>query len=166
MTRSTNDSDDTGTMKKTFPIGDVLTVATGRMVAERGFDAVYELLEFLFGFKPFTHYIPRMVKICLPHLRAQIPQIDVVDQEVARLDRDNQEIESRQLSRSEKIVAFQELAHAWRRDIAEKIGDELTISIMPDPIAPQDPVEALTEMREDRSVIVVLRDENKKNEAP
>lgn len=45
--------------KKTFHIGDVLCISTERMVSPRGVVAVYDVLEFLDGVRPYTIQIPR-----------------------------------------------------------------------------------------------------------
>jgi len=50
--------------KRAFPIDDILAVLTGRFVSERGFEAFYDLLGFLFGERPFTHQISRFCEIC------------------------------------------------------------------------------------------------------
>ena len=60
---------------RTFHLGDVLTVTTGRLVAPRHMDAVYELLDFMTGDTLFTHQLPRAATECAPELLRQHPDL-------------------------------------------------------------------------------------------
>jgi len=57
-----------------FHIGDVITVATGRLVALRHIEAVYDLCGYMTGGPGLmTHQLPRASRECEPALRAQHP---------------------------------------------------------------------------------------------
>jgi len=114
-------------MKRTFRIEDILTVTTGRLVSECGFDALYDLLGFLVGEVPLTHQIPRVIRICTPHLLRQFPQLGgpEVDREVARLHN--------QIRGAVKDRApVREILAAWRRDVAAKLGAEFEVADLPE----------------------------------
>lgn len=66
-------------MKKKFHLGDILTVTTGKLVAPRMMEAVYEILNFLTQDNLYTHQIPRALRFCGPLLLEQLPQLKEVD---------------------------------------------------------------------------------------
>lgn len=63
------------TPTREFHIGDVITVATGRLVALRHIEAVYDLCDFMTGDKLMTHQLPRASRECEPSLRDQHPDL-------------------------------------------------------------------------------------------
>ncbi len=54
-----------------FPLGSVLTVATGRLLCPIG--DVYEILNFLLDADIYTHQIPKALNICAPLLKVDFP---------------------------------------------------------------------------------------------
>jgi hypothetical protein len=66
------------TQARSFHLGDILTVTTGRLVSPRHMDAVYDLLNFMTGDNLFTHQLPRAMDECQPHLLAQHPDLATV----------------------------------------------------------------------------------------
>jgi len=54
-----------------FPLDEVLTVTTGKLVARRHMDAVYDVLNHLTGDNLLTHQLPRALNACLPAVLAQ-----------------------------------------------------------------------------------------------
>lgn len=59
-----------------FHLGDILTVTTGRLVAPRHTDAVYDILTFMTGDEGLmTHQLSRAMEECQPHLLRQHPQL-------------------------------------------------------------------------------------------
>lgn len=66
-------------MKKTFPLGTVLSITTGRLLAPNGIGGVYEILNFMSGDNLFTHQLPRVMDECKPYLLQQFPQLADVD---------------------------------------------------------------------------------------
>jgi hypothetical protein len=66
--------------RRSFHVGDVLTVTTGKLVSPRHMDGVYDILNFMTGDNLFTHQLPRAADECAPALLAQHP--DLADVEV------------------------------------------------------------------------------------
>ena len=64
--------------QRAFPIGDVLSITTGRLVAKEGMGAVYEILNFLTGDNLYTHVLPRAAEFCRPALLKRFPQLKAV----------------------------------------------------------------------------------------
>lgn len=64
---------------KNFHLGDVLTITTGRLVALRGMEAVYDILNFMTGDNLFTHQLPRARSECVEYLLRQHPQLTKVE---------------------------------------------------------------------------------------
>jgi hypothetical protein len=60
---------------RTFDLGDVLSVTTGRLVSRRGVDAMYDLLGYMTGDTLWTHQLPRAWEECSPALLAQHPDL-------------------------------------------------------------------------------------------
>jgi len=58
-----------------FHLGDVLSVTTGRLLAPRGIEAMYDLLNFMTGDNLFTHQLPRACDECAPALLEQHPDL-------------------------------------------------------------------------------------------
>lgn len=73
-------------MKKPFPLRDILTVTTGRLLTkpagdrDNGIGALYELLNFMTKDNLFTHQLPRAGRECEPWIRRWHPQLDTVDE--------------------------------------------------------------------------------------
>jgi len=64
---------------KTFHIGDILTVTTGRLVSPAHMDGVYDILNWMTGDNLFTHQLPRACDECAPSLRTQFPDLAVIE---------------------------------------------------------------------------------------
>jgi hypothetical protein len=62
-------------MGKTFELGDVLTITTGKLVARGGMNAVYNILNYMTDDTLFTHQLPRAMDECRPYLLKQFPQL-------------------------------------------------------------------------------------------
>lgn len=62
-----------------FPLDEILTVSTGRLVAMRHMDAVYDVLNFLTSDNLFTHQLPRAMDSCKPSVLAQHPDLAEID---------------------------------------------------------------------------------------
>lgn len=67
------------TETRDFHIGDILSVTTGRLVAPRHVDALYDILNFMTGDNLFTHQLPRGMDECAPSLREQHPDLGAVE---------------------------------------------------------------------------------------
>jgi hypothetical protein len=58
---------------KTYDLGTVLTVITGRLLT--GMDNLYDILNFMTGDELFTHQLPRACEVCMPGLVEQFPDL-------------------------------------------------------------------------------------------
>lgn len=58
-----------------YPLADILTVTTGRLLSHRHMDGLYDLLGYMTGDNLFTHQLPRAADVCGPALLAQHPQL-------------------------------------------------------------------------------------------
>lgn len=72
------------TTTRTFHLGDILTITTGRLVTPRHMDGVYDILNFMTGDNLFTHQLPRACDECQGPMLAQHP--DLAGIEVPDLD--------------------------------------------------------------------------------
>lgn len=64
---------------KTFPLGTVLSITTGHMLAPNGIGGVYEILNHMTGDSIYTHQIPRVLRECAPYLLKQFPALAEID---------------------------------------------------------------------------------------
>ena len=71
---------------KTFPLGAVLSVTTGRLLCDIG--VVYEILNHVTGDSLFTHVLPRACRFASPLIKAQYPELDRASkpEHLAKLD--------------------------------------------------------------------------------
>lgn len=60
---------------RSFHLGDILSVTTGRMVSPRHVDGLYDLLGFMAGESVWTHQLPRVSDECAPELLRQHPDL-------------------------------------------------------------------------------------------
>lgn len=63
---------------RTFHLGDILTVATGRFCTPNGMDGIYDLCAWMTGDKPMTHQLPRMSRECEPAIYEQHPDLRAI----------------------------------------------------------------------------------------
>ena len=64
-----------------FDLGDILSITTGILVADRKMDAVYDILNYMTGDNLFTHQLGRAADECRPWLLRQHPQLEKVTAE-------------------------------------------------------------------------------------
>jgi hypothetical protein len=65
--------------KRTFPLGTVLSITTGRLFAPNGMEGVYGILNWLTQDSLYTHQLPRVSEECKPWILKQHPQLVGVD---------------------------------------------------------------------------------------
>jgi hypothetical protein len=125
------------TTGRMFDLGDVLSVTTGKLVAPRHIDAMYDLLGFMTGDTLWTHQLPRACDECAPELLRQHPQ----------------------LAQVQPPSEFRDADHVWSWLAAQKRihGDQVSVA----PLAASDhtsinPVAELKMMRPDAEVITVV----------
>ncbi|MGA5372315.1 hypothetical protein ACPCSD_14705 [Streptomyces griseoincarnatus] len=64
---------------RAYPLADILTMTTGRLLSPRHMDAVYDLANWMTGDNLMTHQLPRAADACGPALLAQHPQLQGVE---------------------------------------------------------------------------------------
>lgn len=64
---------------KSFHIGDILSVMTGRLVSPDHIGGVYRLCDFMTGESLMTHQLPRVTEECEPFLREQFPDLAAIE---------------------------------------------------------------------------------------
>lgn len=62
-----------------FPLADILSVTTGRLLSRRHMDGIYDILGYMTGENLFTHQLPRASDACRPALLQQHPQLKDVN---------------------------------------------------------------------------------------
>ena len=63
---------------KTFHLGDILSVTTGRLVSPGHIGGVYDILNWMTGDNLFTHQLPRACDKCSGPLLAQHPDLAAI----------------------------------------------------------------------------------------
>jgi hypothetical protein len=129
-------------MSRSYPLADILSVTTGRLLSRQHMAGIYNILNDLTGDDLFTHQLPRAMDACRPAVLAQHPQLDGVTppEDIDVPD----------------LMAW--LLHAERR-----FGEELTV----EPLAPGawerlNPIEELCDMvGADRVVVATMPEEKR-----
>ena len=121
---------------KTFHIGDVLSITTGRLVSKEGMGGVHRMLDFMTQDELYTHQLPRAMDECRPWLLRQHPQLAGV----------------------EVPDEFSDEAHVWSwldEQIA-RYGETLLVEPIPaDDQTHRDPIAELAEMVPPEKIVVV-----------
>ena len=121
-------------MTRTFHLGDILSIYTGRLVSPTHMDGIYSILNFMTGDNLFTHQIPRVGRECAPHLLRQFPWL-------AEVSTDG---------------CTGETWQHWLQVQVDRYGENHSVAAIPrDDHAVIDPVEELRQMRPDAPVIAV-----------
>jgi hypothetical protein len=60
---------------RSFHLGDILSITTGRLVSPRHVEALYDVLNFMTGDNLFTHQLPRATDECAPEILRQHPDL-------------------------------------------------------------------------------------------
>jgi len=58
-----------------FDVGDIISIADGRLLSRRHVDGVYDILNYMTGDTLFTHQLPRANRVCEPYIREQHPDL-------------------------------------------------------------------------------------------
>jgi hypothetical protein len=68
-------------MKKTksFHLGDILSIVTGRLISPSGMKGIYNILSYMKGVNLYTHQLPAARDECKPRILEQYPQLANVD---------------------------------------------------------------------------------------
>jgi hypothetical protein len=63
---------------RTFHLGDVLSITTGRLVSPRHMEGVHDILDWMTGDNLFTHQLPRAARECEIPLLHQHPDLAAI----------------------------------------------------------------------------------------
>ncbi|MFD7996867.1 DUF7736 domain-containing protein [Streptomyces mexicanus] len=120
---------------RAYPLADILSVTTGRLLSHRRMDGLYDLLGYMTGQSLFTHQLPRAADACGPALLAQHPQLaDVAPP---------QDLDAPDLM-------------AWLANAEQEHGRELPVEPLPaDAWEQRDPIGELSDMVRPEKVIVI-----------
>ena len=144
---------------KKFPLCDVLTVTTGRLLTKRkgpndnGISSLYALLAWMTDDEPFTHQLGRFAEECKPHLLRWFPDLAQAEDALLRLDSALNRIKGMPDS-TEDIIS------AWMESLG--LPDTFDIPRIPkDDHTVKDGYDELVEMRgTDENIIVVKEKDN------
>lgn len=64
---------------KTFHIGDILTITSGKLVSPKHIGGVYEICDWMTGSANMTHQLTRVSREIEPQLREDFPDLAAVD---------------------------------------------------------------------------------------
>lgn len=67
------------TSTKTFHIGDILSVTTGKLISPRHIGGVYDILGWMSGEDLMTHQLSRVSRECEGPLREQFPDLAAIE---------------------------------------------------------------------------------------
>ncbi len=112
-------------MAREFPLGDVLTITTGRLVSTRGIGAVYDILNYMTGDDLSTQQLPRAADECRPHLIAQHPQLGSPLMDIAVADLDSR------LSDNLSFCDAAEVVCDWLSVLTETYGETFPVEPIP-----------------------------------
>lgn len=120
--------------KRSFHLGDILSVSTPYLLSPRHVEGVYDILNFLTGDELFTHQLPRAQDECRPHVLRQLPFLAEIDMSGTTPDNYKERMAS----------------------MVETYGEYHDLSPIPqDDHARRNPIEELLEMMPGKDVIVV-----------
>lgn len=136
-----------------FEIGDILSITTGRLVARRHMDAIYDILNFMTGDDLYTHQLPRVHDECKPHLLEQFPQFK------------NIEIPKFRKSQSETNEVIADRVMRWLDEVESKYGKYHEVKSPPDNVHERkNPIEEAEELVGKGRVHVIALADNKNAE--
>lgn len=129
-------------MSRTYPLADILSVTTGRLLSRDRMGGIYNILNGLTGDNLFTHQLPRAMDACRPLVIAQHPQLVGVE--------------------PPEGLDVPDLM-AWLLDAERQFGQELPV----EPLAPgawerRNPIEELCDMfGAERVVVATIPEETR-----
>jgi hypothetical protein len=159
------------TTNRTFPLGDVLSVTTGRFLSSRGMGGIYEILNYMTGDNLFTHQLPRAMDECAPWLLRRYPHLsrEALASELAELDsrlekaqRWNGIPDRSNRPGSDRLRAgLDTVLQGWLAGLVPRFGTML--SVEPIPKDDHERIDPLTELETmvgpDRVIVCVVRPE-------
>jgi hypothetical protein len=147
---------------KLFHISDVLSVTTGRLVASRHMEGVYDILDFLTGDQLFTHQLPRAERECTPWMRSQFPRLFPEEPIIAQALLDLDALMTEGDTREERGAKIDQRVERLR--LALELPEMLPVYEMgADMHTHIDPFEEAQAMMGDDRVIVVETEQKRRN---
>jgi len=79
-------------MIKIFPLRDVLTVTTGRLLTKskdgrgNGIENLHDIMDFMLDATLFTHMLPKARESCNPALLEQFPELQIANEKLYLLE--------------------------------------------------------------------------------
>lgn len=131
--------------EKTFPLAQVLSITTGRLLCDM--DGIYEILNHITGDNLFTHVLPRACRFAAPLILKDHPNLEIANKRLDEL----------------KALVEEFGAGTDRKAILEKwvntlpLTKEWTIKSYADKWLSQDPIEELSTMVPPEKIIVVKK---------
>lgn len=110
------------TETKIFHISDVLSITTGRLVAEEGMPAIYRILNWMSGKNLMTHQLPRVAEEAEPVLSAIYPHLskDALSSDIDELDR-------LLANTNRKTQEGSAVLKSWLDGLAARFGSEFAV---------------------------------------
>lgn len=132
-----------------FPLGDILSITTGRLVSPTHMDGVYAILNYMTRDNLFPHQLPRALEQYAPLLLQQHPQLAGAD--LAMLD----ELLAA-VPKGSGSAVVQAACNCWVNLLALTYGATLPVERLPlDNYTSRDPITELAEMVGEERVLVV-----------
>lgn len=104
---------------KTFHLGDVLSITSGRLVSPRHMDGVYDVLDHMSGDNLMTHQLPRVCDEVKPEILRQHPELADVD--ASEVTKDNWE--------------------AWLEKQVATYGEDIVLTAAPEKVTYMNPMD-------------------------
>ena len=64
---------------RSFHLGDILSITTGRLVSPRKMDGIYDILTYMTGGQLYSHQLLGAERVCKLHLLMQYPILETID---------------------------------------------------------------------------------------
>lgn len=121
---------------KTFTLGDVLSITTGKLLSPRHMAGIYDILNWMTGDNLFTHQLPRAMDECAPYLLKQFPQLAAIDAEKVGRENFAQWLHDQVLEHGNEfaVAKLPEHAHEFidpMSELAEKVHPNKIIVVDP-----------------------------------
>ena len=137
---------------KQFHLGDVLSIATNRLVSPRHIDGVYDILNFMTGDNLFTHQLPRASDECKPYLVEQFPHLATAEMDSVIAELGDALKSKNGKAQVEKVVAD------WLAKQVAKYGEMFAVKPIPtDAHEVKNPIAEAAEMMGGPEKVIVVR---------
>lgn len=120
-----------------FPLGCILSVTTGKLVAEDHMSGFYEILNYMTSDNLFTHQLPRAAGACKPSLLAQHPRLELLSGDDINNENWEEWLSAAKEIHGSHLPVAPLSEHEWERidpisEAAEKIHPDRIIAVTTD----------------------------------